>query len=621
METDPAPAWRARSLDVLLSITVGVIAVLLVIWIPLRPPPRVDVSLMALVASAIAMAGLRLSGRVLNHEMRAGATFVCYFAVGMTLIGQVGFAAAGAVLLVSATVTLSALLLRPRVAVVFLALMIAGMLTIGLLMDRGALVAERQEEYESASLRNWLRIILVTGGITAAVAATVFAAVREIERSADAVRSALDELQAETRRRVALEDERRKAEVAIAEARRLETVGRLAGGVAHDFNNSLVAILGWADLVLGRARRGAPLEGRGGIEEGLKNVNKAATQASHLTRQLLAFARREVLDPRPLDVNAAIQGTTAALTRLLTDDVRIRFEPGRGLPPILGDEGRLAQILMNLAANARDAMPSGGTFGIETRLVEAGLAPASAPDAGARYVEVVVRDSGVGMDAATRARIFEPFFTTKGPGRGTGLGLASVQGAVAQGGGYVGVESEPGRGTTFTLGFPAASAEARAPSPSERAAPASGRGGAGRRVLLAEDEPLVRDTMSTALRSAGFDVIEAATGDGALEAARRHKGELDLLCTDGIMPGLPTSRLIEAFQELFPRAAVLVCSGYVEEELLRRGIEERALGFLAKPFTGDALVARALEVIDAARLAAPTPAPGAAPGGVTPARS
>lgn len=280
-----------------------------------------------------------------------------------------------------------------------------------------------------------------------------------------------------------------------------------------------------------------------------------------------------------------------SLRRLLPGDITLDHAPAGPAPcRALVDETQLSQVLFNLAANARDAMPRGGTLTLSTALVAPPDVPPEALGRNTTWATLTVADTGVGMDEVTRARAFEPFFSTKERGRGTGLGLASVLGVVSQAHGWAKVDSAPGQGTRITVAFP----EAPAAAPAAEARPAAEGPSApsAARVLLAEDDRAVRSAMARALRDAGFEVLEARDADEALTVARRFSLPIDLLCTDGVMPGSPTHILIDGFRQLFPSSPVLVCSGYLEEELVRRGIAEGALAVLPKPFAAEVLVAR-----------------------------
>ena len=376
--------------------------------------------------------------------------------------------------------------------------------------------------------------------------------------------------------------ELRRLEERTRAAERLESIGRLAGGVAHDFNNALAVIMSWASMLQKPGRSEAQRA------QGLEAISQSAARAAELTRQLLSLGRREVRAPRPTDVQALIDETVQVLSRLLPEDIAVRVQHGTHELALV-DASQLQQVLLNLALNARDAMPDGGTLELATRLCaahEIADLPAIA------HVEICVRDTGIGMDAATRARIFEPFFTTKSDGGGTGLGLATAHAVVTQSGGKIVVETAPGKGSAFYVYLPCAEDDSARSAPRMPAV----RPQHGQIVLLVEDEALVRDVMARALRDAGYRVLEAGDTDEALRVAS-NSARIDLLCTDGILPGLPTREMIEHVSARFPGIPVLVCSGHVEEELVRRQIAEGNFDFLAKPFRPEELVNRAAALL------------------------
>ncbi|MCC7073607.1 MAG: response regulator [Deltaproteobacteria bacterium] len=465
---------------------------------------------------------------------------------------------------------LAAVVFGRRAALVMLAVLAVSLLGSGALISSGTLNLHNRAATDPLVVANWVRLTLFTGlnvGLLLVVVTELF------ERMAAAWRDTAEA--AERERNEAAQ--RRVAEQRAFEAQRLESIGRLAGGVAHDFNNLLVVILGWADLL-------PQSKSEDERNEGLEAIRTASLQAAQLTRQLLSFARRTVVQPTAVDLDAFLASTLKSVRRMLADDIRIDHVRVT-LPRALADETQLGQVILNLVVNASDAMPKGGTITARAALLEPPALPAQAPDPKGRYVAVVVEDTGMGMDEATLARIFEPFFTTKGPGKGTGLGLASVYGIASQSNGFVDVWSRADEGSRFTVAFPVASGDAPRAGALPGAAPAT----VVARVLLVEDDGQVRATMARALRRAGMDLTEAGDVEQALAALRDRTAPFDLLCTDAVMPGLPTQDLITEFRRVFPEAPVLVCSGYVGEELVRRGIEERSVALLPKPFTGEAL--------------------------------
>ena len=400
------------------------------------------------------------------------------------------------------------------------------------------------------------------------------------------------------------EDERKRLEEQFRQAQKMEAIGRLAGGVAHDFNNLLTVILGFSDLLLTEH----PVDGNS--RASLMAIRAAGERAAALTRQLLAFGRKALIEPQLLDLNAAVAQIDNMLRRLIGEDIALRLALAPELPPVRVDPGQIEQVLMNLVVNARDAMPGGGTLTIATEPVVIGTAAvarlALAPGA---YVQLTVTDTGQGMDAATQLRIFDPFFTTKDEGRGTGLGLAVVHGIVQQSGGQIDVESQLGRGTTFRVWLPAASdspaavpltgMHAEEPAPDERG---------NETILLVEDEDAVRTIASLALEARGYRVLAAAGGRQALRLVQSLSPPPNLLVTDVVMPGLGGPQLAASLQADFPNLKVLYLSGYTNDAAVVPGLPSDGAGFLSKPYTARALAHKVREVLGQ-RHATPTSVP------------
>jgi PAS domain S-box-containing protein len=383
-----------------------------------------------------------------------------------------------------------------------------------------------------------------------------------------------------------------RSEAQLRQAQKMEAVGRLAGGVAHDFNNLLTVINGQARLLL--EEPAAPAE----LQRGLEEVVSAGNRAAELTRQLLAFSRRQVLQPKRVDLNAVISETERMLRRLIGEDVELVVSLDAGLDPVMADAGQMAPVLMNLAVNARDAMPHGGRLRLESRNVrlEAPVAGSAGRLEPGDYVRLSVRDTGTGIAPDHLSRIFEPFFTTKGVGKGTGLGLSTVYGIVRQSGGVMRVESEVGRGTCFEIYL------ARAGAPEEAAdaapaAPPSARGS--ETVLLVEDDRSVRALARQVLRRRGYRVVEAENGRHALEVATAHPGPVDLLLSDVVMPELGGPQLAERLCAARPGLRVLFTSGYTDDAIGHSGALRRGVPLLEKPFTPAELASRVREVLDA----------------------
>jgi PAS domain S-box-containing protein len=387
--------------------------------------------------------------------------------------------------------------------------------------------------------------------------------------------------------RKAAEAERARLQGELADAQKLETIGRLAGGIAHDFNNLLTVILSCSE-----ALRTDVASGAGASPEDIEDISEAGGRARELTRQLLAFARKQVIAPVALEVNALVQGSEKLLRRVLAEDVQVVVRLAQGLRPVRCDPGQLEQVLMNLAVNARDAMPAGGSLTIETSACTAAEAGLEGSDG---WIRLAIGDTGVGMNDEVKAHLFEPFFTTKPRGKGSGLGLATVYGIVKQSGGAVRVDSAPGRGTTVVVFLPCTD-EAVQPAPP----PAPTRVTAGdERVLVVEDDASVRDVTVRALRGAGYRVFSATSLEVVND--RAGEGELaELLVTDVIMPDADGHAVAEAFRHRHPDARVLYVSGYSDEILAHRGVLEPGIAILPKPFTPTALLARVRALLDAA---------------------
>ncbi|NBB94545.1 MAG: PAS domain S-box protein [Planctomycetes bacterium] len=391
--------------------------------------------------------------------------------------------------------------------------------------------------------------------------------------------------------RVRAEEERTRLEEQYRQAQKLEAVGRLAGGVAHDFNNQLQAILGFADIVLGEPD--LPDD----IADSIGEIRKAAARSADLTRQLLAFARKQTVCPKVLDLNETVGRMLQMLRRLIGEDIQLQWSPGKALGPVRIDPGQVNQILANLCVNASDAIDGVGHVDIATTSVR--IAPEDADGTTDRspgdYVCLSVTDDGAGMDAEVQGQIFEPFFTTKDPGRGTGLGLATVYGIVRQNGGFVDVSSEPGRGTTLCIYLPGH--DGHAASPRDRSSTTSARRGH-ETVLFVEDEPAVLRLGRALLDDLGYNILAASTPGEAIRLAREHAGPIDLLITDVIMPEMNGRDLARELLSLHPNMRRLFMSGYTANVIAHHGVLEDGVHFLQKPFTRDALAASVREAFD-----------------------
>ncbi len=382
---------------------------------------------------------------------------------------------------------------------------------------------------------------------------------------------------------------RKRLEEQLLHAQKMEAVGRLAGGVAHDFNNLLTVILGYERMLLEELPEGSPL--RDYAEE----VLKAGDRAAELVNQLLAFSRRQMMQPRVVDLNLLLRESEKMLRRLIGEDIKLNVLLSPEAGNIRVDPGHLQQIVFNLAVNARDAMPQGGKLTIET-------APAHLDEEYARthagvvpgeYVMIGISDTGHGMDAETKRHMFEPFFTTKGQGKGTGLGLATVYGIVKQSGGDIWVYSEPGQGTTFKLYFPRVNE-----NPEQIAAhvPAALRGT--ETVLVVEDEAGVRDLIAAQLRQLGYTVLAAADGHEAIRLSGEHSGPIPMLLTDVVLPELSGRQVAEQLRAARPEMKVIYLSGYTENAVVHHGVLDPEVDFLGKPFSQRALAKKLREVLE-----------------------
>jgi len=385
----------------------------------------------------------------------------------------------------------------------------------------------------------------------------------------------------------------RSTEEQLLQAQKMEAVGRLAGGIAHDFNNLLTAIVGYSELALRR------IQPEDRLRQEIDEIRKAGERAATLTSQLLAFSRKQVLQPRILDINTVIADTSRMLNRLIGEDIRFRSRLDPELRQVKVDPGQIEQVLMNLAVNARDAMPGGGSLSIETANVylDEEYARLHAEVRPGHYVMLAVSDTGCGIDTKTMAHIFEPFFTTKEIGKGTGLGLATVYGIVKQSGGHIWVYSEPQKGTTFKVYLPQAEeSKSLSAEPIRSDLLPIGR----ETVLLAEDDYQVRELAHRVLQELGYRVIEASNGDDALKVALQTKDRIDILLTDVVMPHIGGKELSGRLKERKPELKVLYLSGYTADSIVHHGVLDEGVAFLHKPFTPGELARKVREVLDVA---------------------
>jgi len=388
------------------------------------------------------------------------------------------------------------------------------------------------------------------------------------------------------------EEHQKHLEVQLRQAQKMESIGRLAGGVAHDFNNLLSSIIGYSELALMKL----PEESEARAE--IETVRTAGEKAEQLTRQLLAFSRKQVLEPRPLDLNETVNSMLKILSRSLGEDIELQFTPNSGPGVVHADSGQMEQVIMNLAVNARDAMPEGGKLMIslsrahvDTDYVEQN--PEAVPG---NYAVLTISDTGTGMSAEVREKIFEPFFTTKDKGKGTGLGLATVYGIVKQHGGHVQVYSEPGSGTTFRIYLPLVADEA---STNPESPKTETRHGGSETIFVVDDDRFIRNLILDTLESFGYTLIGAASAEEALQVLQAWNEPVHLLLTDVIMPGMNGRELAEHVMALRPGIRVLYMSGYSGDVIAHRGLLDPDVEYMTKPLTPSRLLKKIREILDA----------------------
>jgi two-component system cell cycle sensor histidine kinase/response regulator CckA len=385
--------------------------------------------------------------------------------------------------------------------------------------------------------------------------------------------------------------ERKHSEEEARQLHKMEAMGRLAGGIAHDFNNLLTVIVGYGDLVLNQLKTDDP------VRRDIQEIRRAGESAAALTRQLLAFSRKQLLQPQVLDLNMIVSRMNGLLRRLIGEHIRFEWRPEQRLDRVKADPGQIEQVILNLALNARDAMPRGGTLSIETANVELDRTYASNHPGAAvgKHVMLAVSDTGIGMDDAVRKQVFEPFYTTKELGKGTGLGLATVYGIVKQSGGTIFVDSEPEQGTTFKMFLPCAKHVAEVVSVQPRS---TGVIGGSETILLVEDQPEVRAVARAALARHGYTVLEASHGGEALQIALDRTEEIHLLLTDVVMPAMSGRELAQRLLLQRPHVRVLYTSGYTDDAIVHHDVIESGVAFIQKPFTPANLLRKVREVLD-----------------------
>jgi signal transduction histidine kinase len=496
-------------------------------------------------------------------------------------LSAAGFVAAGGAVVLRGLAAAPVLLLGFAVLIAALFLGRAGML--GSLILAGGIVAIFGRPEPVTAFSPWssaIDVVCVAGVMTVLVEFVV----RRLEGSLQHTSQALRRLRAEQALRERTQDELTRAQATLQQTQKLDAVGRLAGGVAHDFNNTLQVVLGWTELLRSETQ---PQQ----MQDGIEQIRAAAERSRGLTRQLLTFSRPEMRAPTRVELHDFLPELVKSYRRLLPDDISI---VARTVPDlaILMDEGHLSQVLLNVVLNARDAMPTGGTVAVIAKFTAREELPSAASGFDRGAVEIEVTDTGMGMDEEIRSRVFEPFFTTKGK-RGTGLGLSTAYGVVQQAQGVIDIQSAPGKGTSLRLFFPMASPAETGPSTEPRASQPS----AGQAVLLAEDDRDVRTTLARALRQAGHRVVEVGDVEAGRVVVKARGAEFAVLVTDGVMPGGSTRQLIDDYLLARPNGRVVVCSGYLDDELSMRDLGAPTFEFVPKPFSPSELVAR-LDSVD-----------------------
>ena len=542
-----------------------------------------------LVFPALRLAASRL------HFRASALVLLFMLVVSAAMVAVRGGLTVGCLSVSVLAILLATLFFERRGAVLALVAVVVVLATSGFLVVQGLVPPISRELWDPLNGAVWVRqsmIMVLLGVVTAATELYV------VERLAHQVNVHATLAAHERQQRLALEQserervrervQREQAQRALEQSRRIEALARMAGGVAHDFNNALTVIVGGAEMA--KIRRESPAE----VEEYLNEVLQAASGAAELARRLLTLGRQQISKPRPTSISGLLGRLQTSIRRILPADVQLVMTDDSDETSALVDEAEFERAVLNLVLNAGDAMPRGGTMTIAWRCEDFTNGPHGL--AAGRYVSLSVSDTGEGMDRETLDRIFDPFFTTKADKGGTGLGLATVYAFAKESRGAIDAASTPGGGTTFTLLLPeCAAVQAAAPAPQAPAASGPSLSG-GARILVVEDRPDVRASMARILSHHGFDVSETSDGDSALRALSDGKS-FALMCIDGVMPGLETATVIERAKALAPSMPVLVCSGHVHEELLRRGIATGRYAFLAKPFTTQQLLASVTQVL------------------------
>ena len=585
--SDALQSLRERVLRGALSVLAfGVPGISLVIIIASLVSRHLDPTTIGLSLYTLGFPTLRLLHKRLGYRISAVALLALLALTGFFVEAR-GGVGTGNILVNALVLLLGALFFGKRGAAVGLLVVVVLFVLAGFLVVTGVVPPITKSMWDSTTVGFWLRdsIALVLMGLAIAVAQVyiVERLTTEAQRLASLVaheqqqRRALENAERERERE---REERMRAQKALEESRRIEALARMAGGIAHDFNNSLTVIMGAAEEV--------GLAGSlGEAGERACEIVRAARRTAELTRQLLTLGRRQVSQPQPVQLLSLCERLRTAFRRVLPDDIVLDIQPPAADVVAHVDPGELERALFNLVLNARDAMPRGGSLRIHCgpRLVAAGDPELAA----GRYTEIAVMDTGQGIAPEHLEHIFEPFFTTKSVGEGTGLGLATVYAFAKASGGTLRAMSTLGAGATFTMLLPTSPRAAAATEPTAHASPAPEGAATGTKVFVVEDNPMVRENMVSVLRRDGIEVTEAADGDQAM-VMLAGRPEFSVLCIDGVMPGASTRTVIERAESQLPAVRVLLCSGYLQEDLLRRGVAAGRYAFLPKPFSANDLV-------------------------------
>jgi two-component system cell cycle sensor histidine kinase/response regulator CckA len=569
-------AWRTRLANHVLRWTLAIELAAMAVMAVGFGTPQARNNLLVLASTHVVIL-LLAAGRWTSHRVRSLVLIVVFFTVGLGGVATVGLMAGPTMALAVAAVLAGVLLGRHAMAFT-VGCAAAGVALVAYAALHGHISGPSPEDVSPHLARTWLRssgvaiLLLLTLGIL------VTWVVEQVETAME--QGALEAIR------------RREAERRAADSQKLELVGRLAASLAHDVNNQLTVVRMWSSE-LGDGNLDAQ-----DLAKATKAINHAVEQASTLSRQLLAMGRQDARAPKHVSLSALVDGYVGTLQRMVTPEITVRVEHGTGDAWARVDESQMHQVILNLVLNARDALPQGGRLVLRTRRVTTAHStpghPTPVPPGDWAVLEV--EDNGHGMDQATAARVFEPFFTTKAAGQGTGLGLPAVAAIADQSSGHLCLDSGVGRGTTVSLWLPAVEASPLHAPVQPQARPAFH----GRTVLLVEDQAANRDVTTKVLKDAGFRVLAAANGDEAVTLLAQPGPRVDVLCSDVVMPGLPVRDVMARYLERHPGGAVLLCSGFVGEELVRRGIEEGHYPVLHKPYAPDALLAALQHVLGSA---------------------